>query len=445
MAKKEKLPIDFVLDEFVKKLRDDGKKSANQYRQVKNAFGVEDAFASATNAENNFLELLPKLLAIDKYEKKDVKEIIGEIIDGIEKKSLKGYPWNKNGLKSYRTYLGSFLRFVKQINTNTKDAILKECYNNKQDLSLSPLDKKILSQNVEKIYGQVKLIGAFKSRLNRQERISGDKIWLPLDLIRRVFKARRKVDNYWEWIDGLAKSVYIHYADNNNHVCKVCIGEEKVSLVLSMNQQCSYSVLLVKNEEGKKNKYQVLTPTGRGNEKEYLSVNNANDLREIAIDHVKPIDKSLRDLQPELRMLKIISDKFKELKKDGKANDIKAKDDAAEEIKNSINLEQLQQELIWIKDDSPLRIMASKYNSQKSNGNTFREIWRFTEKGKEDKYWGIMEEKGVFYGDQELFLYQELNDEFPQKIKFEVKNILPEEVNKEIIEDNKIKEILNKL
>lgn len=444
MAKKEKLPIDFILDKFVEKLKKEGKKSANQYRQVKNAFEVEDAFASATNAENNFLELLPKLFPIEKYKDKDVEVIIAEIIEGIEKKCLSPYPWNKNGLKSYRTYLGAFLEFVKQIDTVTKDAILQACNENNFDLTLSSLDEKILSGDDERIYGRVKLIGAFKSRLNRQERVSGDKIWLPLDFIRRVFKSKRKVDIYWEWIGELAKSVYIHYDDNCNHVRKVCIGEEDVSLVLRMTAQNLYEVLLVKNEGGERKEYRVLTPTGRGNEKEYLLVSNADDLGEIAIDHVKPIDKSLRDLV-NLKMLEIVSEEFKKLKKRGLGNDKKAKDIAAEEIKEKISLETLREELDRIGEDSPLRIMASKYNSQKGNAETFREIWKIKKNEKEMEYWGIMEEKGIYYDDQELFLYQELKDEFPQVTNFKVASISQKEIKKRKVTDKQLKDILNRI
>ena len=52
MTKKEKLPIDFVLDKFVENLRKEGKKSAAQYRQVINAFEVDGAFVpESTNKE----------------------------------------------------------------------------------------------------------------------------------------------------------------------------------------------------------------------------------------------------------------------------------------------------------------------------------------------------------------------------------------------------------
>jgi hypothetical protein len=82
-----------------------------------------------------------------------------------------------------------------------------------------------------------------------------------------------------------------------------------------------------------------------------------------------------------------------------------------------LNLALLQQELITIGNDGLLRLMDSKYNSQKSNGETFQ---RIVKEG--DNLIGILEERvNITDGTYRFYLYQELTDNYDDKVVYRVR------------------------
>ena len=435
-------PIDVILNEFVKYERDLIKhnggsgKSAYQYRQVINAFGVDEAFVHATSAERNFLELLPKLLIIDD------KEYIEKIVAGLEKNVLNidNYKWPR-GLKSYKTYLSSFLKFVSKIieDSDIHSTIVDKFKMSNLNITINDLDRQMLyPKDDNKYYKYSTLVTTFKTRLNRQERTSGDKIWLPLTFINKICRK-----DYLNWLKELVNSIHIHYYDEKfNCVRDVTMGDGGINIKLEKSSDSNmYYVKLILEKEGEIETYQVLTPTGRGNKKEPLSVKKSETLGEIEIDHVKPIDKTLRDHSDKLKQLQEITAKYKELKDRGLEKSVTALNEAAKEI--SFKLNGLKGELDLIRKDSPLRLMAKKYNSQKSNGTTFKEIWKIEEN--KEEYWGILEENGIFYDGQELFLYQELKDDFPQETEFKVAKKSQKPNNISRVEDDQLDKIINKI
>ena len=233
-------------------------------------------------------------------------------------------------------------------------------------------------------------------------------------------KNEKKDNQFSKWLDMLVNDIYIHYVENGK-VENVRFGEKDgkkdVHLRLSKHRKKGQTVNEYKvyvrwiNENGKVIEKQVLTPTGKGNMKECMKV---RDISEIAIDHVKSIDRTLRDLSDDknnkLKELIKVSDKYKEIQ----AEDEPDEDIAVDELLESeLDLEELRKELDFIKDDGLLRLMASKYNSQKSNGDTFKEIRKITH----DKYIGIIEEdikmENYPNGDS-MTLYQELTDVLDQ-------------------------------
>ena len=441
-------PIDVILDKFVEYVRasiqkNGGEgKSAYQYRQVINAFEVDGAFVPENtnkedvikaNVSKNFLELVPKFINPEETVN-DRKYTITEIIKVVQD-FKDSYNWVQNHKKSYKTYLDLFLKFINDVcnpdnNDKYKD-IIDACANER----FSSSDFAILNGKTGDVYLHNKLATKFKSRLRCQDRTSGDKIWLPLRFIAKIYskdkrnfdddpdnkeKNEKKDNQFSKWLDMLVNDIYIHYVENGK-VENVRFGEKDgkkdVHLRLSKHRKKGQTVNEYKvyvrwiNENGKVIEKQVLTPTGKGNMKECMKV---RDISEIAIDHVKSIDRTLRDLSDDknnkLKELIKVSDKYKEIQ----AEDEPDEDIAVDELLESeLDLEELRKELDFIKDDGLLRLMASKYNSQKSNGDTFKEIRKITH----DKYIGIIEEdikmENYPNGDS-MTLYQELTDVLDQ-------------------------------
>lgn len=448
------LAIDAILDKFVEYKRDsiknNGKSgdSADQYRQVINAFEVDGAFVPKdtnkeeiikANVSKNFLELVPKFINKTKVCVNNKEYDINNVIAWVEKYTEQ-YAWVQNGKKSYQTYINNFLEFIKDVckNKNSYKNIYDVC--SKENFSSS--DFAILSGDEGDIYLHNKLATKFKSRLRSQDRTSGDKIWLPLRFIAKIYskdkknhdknanKNGKKVNQFSNWLDMLVNDIHIHYIENNK-VKKISFGGEKgkddvhLCLVNHFDNGVASDEFDVYvrwiNKKGKVIQRHVLTPTGKGNEKKEMIVSG---IQAIAIDHVKPIDLTLRDLESKkkLRTLKKVSDKYKELCE----NDELEEDDIIGKIveNNEIDLEKLKGELDLIQKDGLLRLMDSKYNSKKSNGETFQKIILKdnTEGPKEKEYVGIIEAEAEIYDDKDkrVYYYQKLTDMVSNKNIFHV-------------------------
>lgn len=431
--KKQQFSIDILMGEYATWLEKKvSEKSIPKYKAVE-VFFERDSFRSdkLTNQERNFMDLLPKLIGkrninfendrkkktdgtnendgTKKNEGTNGKDIIIEIIDGIRESLFKdkNKPQKTKTESNHQAYANKFFTFITEF-CRDEDKI-----KNWKFPDLSAADSAVLSGKEGELYLPNVLRTKFKSRLRCQDRTSGDKIWLPLRFIGKLYSEDKRVwdkdhpDNkklnlFSAWLDALVNSIYIHYEDDGQ-VKSSQFNDNNVSLLLTGKNQVTneYDVsILIKDKE-----YPVLTPTGKGNQKEYMKVKSISD---IAIDHVKSIDSTLRDLSEEgkLSQLKIVSDKYKEVQMEDEPNE----NDAVKELiggkKKKINLNCLINELFEIKKDGLLRLMSSEYNSQKSNGDTFMEIVRL-----DDSYYGILE-KGIKKDNEneEYTLYQELTN-----------------------------------
>ena len=205
-----------LLDKFTESLKDrkTGRKlrSRKQYKHVINALSVDDAFNSSMT--KNFMELLLKLLATEGInEKSKIEIIINTLEKTVDKKE--NYDWNANGKKSYKTYIKTFIKFLKGfINNKDKRKEFKEKYKSlKMDAAASAAFKGI---NNGELYLHNILFTKFKSRLRCQDRTSGQKIWLPLRFIAKLYSkpVRGKTDpRFSEWLDSLVNDICIHYKD----------------------------------------------------------------------------------------------------------------------------------------------------------------------------------------------------------------------------------------
>lgn len=421
---------DTLLDGFVNSLKNragNSLKSGEQYRQVVNALSVDDAFTSSKT--KNFMELLLKLLARGRKEDyTTIKKLIKNLEDDV-----KEYDWKNKGKKSYKTYINRFISFLRSVIGKKEE---RQKYKN-TNLKMDPAAEAALAiegNNCGELYLHNILFTKFKSRLRCQDRTSGQKIWLPLRFIAKLYNkpVKGKTDSrFSNWLDSLVNDICIHYEDKDNGVIShVKFGEkENLSLLLKKTKASDkkYKVYVRWYESlDKIDEHLVYTPTGRGNEKVPMVVEKISD---IAIDHVKPIDQTLKEMASTLNELEKVSNYYKNLVlQEGKDPTIAAAESLRNSKKIGLDLDNLINDLEKIRKDSPLRLMSTEYNSNKSNGATFERILQVAK----DNFVGILLE-GIRDdnndNDGPFILYQKLSENGVMRIrKDEIKG---KEVNSE--------------
>lgn len=386
-------------------------KSKKEYKQVVNALNTEEIYGP--NKGRLFLELLVRMIPSNndsiKVKRQKWSEI-EKIVDAMDK-HLSEFR-NKTSAehkKSYKSYLNRFFKFLRD---NKNHNILSELQKGLKMNAAATAAKNALIQGFDgEIYLYSALRTKFKSRLRCQDRTSGDKIWLPLRFIAKLYsidkKNKKKKNNpFSQWLDSLVNGISVHYDDTNTGKVSHLTFNENLSLVFTNKDKEGYDVFVWQINNGHKDEFRVLTPTGKGNQKAPMKVKS---ISEIDIDHVKSIDATLREKEQYLTELKKVSDFYKDMVEE-EEYDENAK---AEELYKKLNLPFLQKELITIGNDGLLRLMDSKYNSQKSNGETFKEIRKIAD----NKYIGIIEE-GIkmdnYPNGNSMTLYQELTDVLSQ-------------------------------
>ena len=150
--------------------------------------------------------------------------------------------------------------------------------------------------------------------------------------------------------------------------------------------------------------YTAYTPTGDGNTKVPMIV---KDISDIAIDHVKPIDLTLKELGDKGRIpnLKMVSDSFRDMMGRPEKADKDIEDESLDQLYNNVDISKLTDELNLIRTDGVLRLMVSEYNGKKSNSTAYDKIIKI--KGKEE-YLGLLGE--ALLDDETIYLYQRLNE-----------------------------------
>ena len=386
-------------------------KSKKEYKQVVNALNTEEIYGP--NKGRLFLELLVRMIPSNndsiKVNRQKWSEI-EKIVDAMDK-HLSEFR-NKTSAehkKSYKSYLNRFFKFLRD---NKNHNILSELQKGLKMNAAATAAKNALIQGFDgEIYLYSALRTKFKSRLRCQDRTSGDKIWLPLRFIAKLYsidkKNKKKKNNpFSQWLDSLVNGISVHYDDTNTGKVSHLTFNKNLSLVFTNKDKEGYDVFVWQINNGHKDEFRVLTPTGKGNQKAPMKVKS---ISEIDIDHVKSIDATLREKEQYLTELKKVSDFYKDMVEE-EEYDENAK---AEELYKKLNLPFLQKELITIGNDGLLRLMDSKYNSQKSNGETFKEIRKIAD----NKYIGIIEE-GIkmdnYPNGNSMTLYQELTDVLSQ-------------------------------
>lgn len=392
-----KTAIEVLLDAFENSMcKDANQKSRSQYRSVINALGKDEVFE--TDAEKNFLTLVIKLIANNR-EDECIKLI------GLLRYSVCVYNWGS--LRSYETYCNKFTDFLEKLLSSeaaSKKSIKKKIASACTTPTLSDTEESWLETAFAKrtVFLHEQLMTKFMGRLRRQDRISGNKVWLPLSYIAKLYKKAGKTKEFTDWLRKLAEGIFVHYEDDNNEIKSVQFKAQQVFLVFEKNSDGTYDVKVALSASNKC--YTAYTPTGDGNTKVPMIV---KDISDIAIDHVKPIDLTLKELGDKGRIpnLKMVSDSFRDMMGRPEKADKDIEDESLDQLYNNVDINKLTDELNLIRTDGVLRLMVSEYNGKKSNSTAYDKIIKI--KGKEE-YLGLLGE--ALLDDETIYLYQRLNE-----------------------------------
>lgn len=392
-----KKAIEVLLDAFENSMcKDANQKSRSQYRSVINALGKDEVFE--TDAEKNFLTLVVKLIANNR-EDECIKLI------GLLRYSVCVYNWGS--LRSYETYCNKFTDFLEKLLSSeaaSKKSIKKKIASACTTPTLSDTEESWLKTAFANrtVFLHEQLMTKFMGRLRRQDRISGNKVWLPLSYIAKLYKKAGKTKEFTDWLRKLAEGIFVHYEDDNNEIKSVQFKAQQVFLVFEKNSDGTYDVKVALSASNKC--YTAYTPTGDGNTKVPMIV---KDISDIAIDHVKPIDLTLKELGDKGRIpnLKMVSDSFRDMMGRPEKADKDIEDESLDQLYNNVDISKLTDELNLIRTDGVLRLMVSEYNGKKSNSTAYDKIIKI--KGKEE-YLGLLGE--ALLDDETIYLYQRLNE-----------------------------------
>lgn len=395
-----KKAIEVLLDAFENSMcKDANQKSRSQYRSVINALGKDEVFK--TDAEKNFLTLVIKLIANNR-EDECIKLI------GLLRYSVCVYNWGS--LRSYETYCNKFTDFLEKLLSSeaaSKKSIKKKIASACTTPKLSDTEESWLKTAFANrtVFLHEQLMTKFMGRLRRQDRISGYKVWLPLSYIAKLYKKAGKTKEFTDWLRKLAEGIFVHYEDDNKEIKSVQFEKKQVFLVFEKNEENSDGTYNVKVALSASNKcYTAYTPTGEGNTKVPMIV---KDISDIAIDHVKPIDLTLKELGDKGRIpnLKMVSDSFRDMMGRPEKADKDIEDESLDQLYNNVDINKLTDELNLIRTDGVLRLMVSEYNGKKSNSTAYDKIIKI--KGKEE-YLGLLGK--ALLDDETIYLYQRLNE-----------------------------------
>lgn len=375
---------------------------------------------SITETEKNFFIIVPKMIKAfheekDKTKKEEMKRKILSLLNLASRTVAISKCYYKNGTaENKRAYFNRYVEFVKQILNEGKKIIdiINEALS-----SIGSLEEKENSQlesdlNSYKIYDFDSLRTKFRARLRTQDRNSGEKIWLPLTFISKIYTGLKQCnddqkkehkDDFTNWLEDIIKSIYIHYYDKDDNI--QVLEFNNINVAFLEFERGNDLVWLIKKDGCR---YKVATPTNTGNKKEEMS---ATDINKIDIDHVKPIDRTLKDLgnppENKLQELEKISNSFRLL---AEKDDTKAEQKRTiEELIEELDFDKLKEELYLIKNDSPYRLMDSTKNSEKNNSLTFLRYYKKWKK--ESHYYGFIDKAVMDIGNKkniEVIIYQDL-------------------------------------
>ena len=353
--------------------------SKGTYRTYLNKW-VLDGLSNPDRIKTNYIDLVAFSIAAG--QSRLAEGLLTNILNELDKqKSIKRF-------KDAYSALTSYYCFVKNIK---QEDVIESLKNNYCVFGYQAKDVK----------------NRFKGRLRRQSRISGDKIWLPLSFLAKLYDSKNH-NGMKEWIEETYNRIKIvlKFGSDNKHI--------NLNEVLYIGICRSGDVFaLYKEDESKTaNWYQVMTPSGYLNDKIDMNING--DIGKIVIDHVTPIDKTLKGLN--CKYLKQISEYIKQYKTShsnlkGYKLEIEAFNDFATK-RIDIDLNRLLIELTQILNASHYRLMCGGLNLEKSNLFTYTKYFKDKTASKYYVYIGKCKINSTTDG----VIYQDLDTNYPNVI-----------------------------
>lgn len=247
-------------------------------------------------------------------------------------------------------------------------------------------------------------------RLRTQNRMSGDlnqKPWLPIRFLNKLYE--KSTNNFF---DMIYNRLYIIVNDSDKFYHKP-VDEIKEILIDNENGKVYVSC----DKDSEKKQLPVYTSTILNRKDRMIidplilidpSIPTAEALRHIVIDHVTPIDKTLKDFKSDLEALCNISQFIADNR--SCLNVKKRNKKEIEEIKEKLNIEEkkLNDELEKIANDSHYRLILASDNLSKSNLFEYKKIYKIKN---QDEYIAVVEDEDVFdQNGKDVVIYQQLDN-----------------------------------
>ena len=268
-----------------------------------------------------------------------------------------------NGRSAFRKFVEFILWHLSQVTTNLP--VVSQMAIKQTAIYTKPAK---VYQNMMgwQTYNQNDIVRIMKSRLGTQDRLSGDKVWLPIRVVKELLGSGW-FDN---WCKRIVSKTKVLIDDFGGFVMLDQVDE----LILKPDSDDKYSVWVVVGGQ----EHRVYTHTKSGILKPLM----AKDMGDISLEHTHPIDETLKDLGGRhcLPELSKISDIMKQvgaainskdaamLKKHIKVDGIEVKSDNPI-ASASIDLEKLLKEMDLIKDDTDYELMNRKENISIGNSS----------------------------------------------------------------------------
>lgn len=286
------------------------------------------------------------LFVIDELSIENVEEVFNR-----PKKTLQNY---KSGLYSYLEFLIEQSFSIKKINDTDE---IEATTNKVEDIKVFKNTGKSLSENkIVKIHSKSDLIKNFSLRIKTQDRFY-ENIFFPIRFITRVFSLKKERSVFTNWINNLLNSITIFLEENETtfrEITSLTIENDKVYVTQKGIKKLAYTKL---------SDNVTLVPF------------SLKALNKISIDH----DRSLFDvMNTNLTSLPTIILITNELKKHipGKISYQKlskiSHSNKLNDFIETIDTQDLMQELMLIASETSLQLMDSSQNTSKGKNNSLR-------------------------------------------------------------------------
>ena len=275
-----------------------------------------------------------------------------------------------NGRSAFRKFVEFMLGYAGVIHNNVQNNIQPAA---KQAPKYIKPAKAYQNMMGWRKFTQDEIVRIIKSRLGTQDRLSGNKVWLSI----RVVKGLNGTEWFDKWCNSIVSKTKVLIDEYGGYIMLNQVDE----LILKPEGDGKYSVWVF--VDGKE--YRVYTHT---KDKTVISMSVKKGVKEVSLEHVTPIDETLRKLEDkkELPQLTKISDVLKEVSKELKLKrpdgaKIKAKlsidgnvlskksKNGNDEPKISVNLDELRKEMEAIKNDTDYELMHIRENSGKGKNS----------------------------------------------------------------------------